>query len=218
MRVGFRRGKRQKTCGSALFAPTWRGLHVFTNLEAGDSRGNPIGVRRKPKAPFFPSPLSSARFLPSPPSFRPRQNPPKLRLFLPISRPLPRRRPHLLCRGSIAILLMETPGYEGGIGGKLRRRPLRRAAATPYDRPPTAARGLVVQPSEPEGSGWLAKLVDPASRLITSSASKLFSSVFRKRLPAPSVDGPLGFANLASFFLDFGFLCYSCSCCAWMVA
>ncbi|XP_065016091.1 nuclear pore complex protein NUP1-like [Musa acuminata AAA Group] len=84
---------------------------------------------------------------------------------------------------------METPDYEGGIGGKIRRRPLRRAAATPYDRPPTPARGLVVQPSEP---GWLSKLVDPASRLITSSASKLFSCVLRKRLPAPSVDGALG--------------------------
>ncbi|CAD5187141.1 unnamed protein product [Musa acuminata subsp. malaccensis] len=78
---------------------------------------------------------------------------------------------------------METPDYEGGIGGKIRRRPLRRAAATPYDRPPTPARGLVVRPSEP---GWLSKLVDPASRLITSSASKLFSCVLRKRLPAPS--------------------------------
>lgn len=182
-------------------------MHTETRYEYKDTyHGGDVNLKRLfslPSPPLRSLPLSTAT------------KPPKLRLFLPGSRPLSRRRPHLLCRGSIAILLMETPGYEGGIGGKIRRRPLRRAAATPYDRPPTPARGLVVQPSEP---GWLSKLVDPASRLITSSASKLFSCVLRKRLPAPSVDGALGFANLASFFLDFGFLCYSCSCCAWMVA
>ena len=30
---------------------------------------------------------------------------------------------------------------------------------------------------------WLSKLVDPAQRLITSTAHRLFASVFRKRLP-----------------------------------
>ncbi|KAM2069268.1 hypothetical protein FF1_000807 [Malus domestica] len=33
--------------------------------------------------------------------------------------------------------------------------------------------------------GWLSKLVDPAQRLISSGAHRLFSSVFRKRLPLP---------------------------------
>nr|XP_018677433.1 PREDICTED: nuclear pore complex protein NUP1-like isoform X3 [Musa acuminata subsp. malaccensis] len=80
---------------------------------------------------------------------------------------------------------MATSGYDGRIGGKLRRRPFRRAAATPYDRPPSAARGLTTTVPEPGGDGWLAKLVDPASRFISSSASRLFSSVFRKRLTSP---------------------------------
>ncbi|XP_065004447.1 nuclear pore complex protein NUP1-like isoform X2 [Musa acuminata AAA Group] len=92
---------------------------------------------------------------------------------------------------------MATSGYDGRIGGKLRRRPFRRAAATPYDRPPTAARGLTTTVPEPGGDGWLAKLVDPASRFISSSASRLFSSVFRKRLTAPPADETPG-QNLQS--------------------
>ncbi|XP_064962954.1 nuclear pore complex protein NUP1 isoform X3 [Musa acuminata AAA Group] len=92
---------------------------------------------------------------------------------------------------------MATSGYDGRIGGKLRRRPLRRAAATPYDRPPSAARGLTTTVPEPGGDGWLAKLVDPASRFISSSASRLFSSVFRKRLTAPPADETPG-ENLQS--------------------
>ncbi|KAK1270163.1 hypothetical protein QJS04_geneDACA012940 [Acorus gramineus] len=85
--------------------------------------------------------------------------------------------------------------YEGGgAGGKFRKHPPRRsaAAATPYDRPPEAARGgggrrpLAHHLGGGGGSnGWLSKLVDPASRIITNSATRLFSSVFRKRLPAP---------------------------------
>ncbi|CAL9166017.1 nuclear pore complex protein NUP1-like isoform X1 [Musa acuminata AAA Group] len=92
---------------------------------------------------------------------------------------------------------MATSGYDGRIGGKLRRRPFRRAAATPYDRPPSAARGLTTTVPEPGGDGWLAKLVDPASRFISSSASRLFSSVFRKRLTAPPADETPG-ENLQS--------------------
>ena len=68
--------------------------------------------------------------------------------------------------------------YEGGRGGKFQKRPLRRSHTTPYDRPPTALRNSA-------GKGWLSKLVDPAQKLITSSAHRLFSSVFRKRLPPP---------------------------------
>ncbi|CAL9090067.1 unnamed protein product, partial [Musa textilis] len=95
------------------------------------------------------------------------------------------------------VVPMATSGYDGRIGGKLRRRPFRRAAATPYDRPPIAARGLTTTVPQPGGDGWLAKLVDPASRFISSSASRLFSSVFRKRLTAPPANETPG-ENLQS--------------------
>lgn len=74
--------------------------------------------------------------------------------------------------------------YEGGRGGKFQKRPIRRSHTTPYDRPPTALRNSA-------GKGWLSKLVDPAQKLITSSAHRLFSSVFRKRLPPPPPSLPL---------------------------
>ncbi|XP_068328919.1 nuclear pore complex protein NUP1-like isoform X2 [Pyrus communis] len=72
--------------------------------------------------------------------------------------------------------------YEGlGAGGKFRKTPFRRTTqATPYDRPPRILRN----PSA-ANDGWLSKLVDPAQRLIYSGAHRLFSSVFRKRLPPP---------------------------------
>ncbi|XVE68569.1 hypothetical protein DITRI_Ditri09bG0078700 [Diplodiscus trichospermus] len=79
----------------------------------------------------------------------------------------------------------ESNPYDGGLGagGKFRKRPFKRTTqTTPYNRPPTAIRN-------PSGSGdrngWLSKLVDPAQRLITSSAHRFFASVFRKRLPPP---------------------------------
>ncbi|XP_038990825.1 nuclear pore complex protein NUP1-like isoform X2 [Hibiscus syriacus] len=73
----------------------------------------------------------------------------------------------------------ESNPYEGGFGagGKFRKRPFRRT--TPYDRPPTAIRN---PGSSGDRNGWLSKLVDPAQRLITSSAHRLFASVFWKRL------------------------------------
>ncbi|XP_022938795.1 nuclear pore complex protein NUP1-like isoform X2 [Cucurbita moschata] len=74
--------------------------------------------------------------------------------------------------------------YEGGRGGKFQKRPLRRSHTTPYDRPPIALRNS-------NGKGWLSKLVDPAQKLITSSAHRLFSSVFRKRLPPPPPSLPI---------------------------
>ncbi|KAK8546407.1 hypothetical protein V6N13_067628 [Hibiscus sabdariffa] len=77
----------------------------------------------------------------------------------------------------------ESNPYDGGFGagGKFRKRPFRRT--TPYDRPPTAIRNPI---NTSHKNGWLSKLVDPAQRLITSSAHRLFASVFRKRLtPAP---------------------------------
>ncbi|OMO50245.1 hypothetical protein CCACVL1_30550 [Corchorus capsularis] len=84
----------------------------------------------------------------------------------------------------------ESNPYDGGLGagGKFRKRPFRRTTqTTPYDRRPTAIRN----PSGGGGrNGWLSKLVDPAQRLITSSAHRLFASVFRKRLPAPPPHPP----------------------------
>ncbi|KAL9688413.1 hypothetical protein QQ045_032834 [Rhodiola kirilowii] len=75
--------------------------------------------------------------------------------------------------------------YDGsGAGGKFRRKPIRKSQATPYDRPPIAVRN----PSS--GNGWLSKIIDPASKIITASAHRLFSSVFRKRLLPPPQQTP----------------------------
>ncbi|KAJ4970867.1 hypothetical protein NE237_003966 [Protea cynaroides] len=71
--------------------------------------------------------------------------------------------------------------YEGGAGGKFRKKTFRRQA-TPYDRPVSALRNPVEGGTN---NGWISKIVDPASRVITRSAQRLFSSVFRKALPAP---------------------------------
>ncbi|MBA0665734.1 hypothetical protein Goklo_002216, partial [Gossypium klotzschianum] len=84
----------------------------------------------------------------------------------------------------------ESNPYDGGLGagGKFRKRPFRRTTkTTPYDRPPTSIRN-------PSGTGdrngWLSRLMDPARRLITSSAHRLFASVFTKRLPPPPPQTP----------------------------
>ncbi|CAN6992056.1 unnamed protein product [Brassica rapa subsp. trilocularis] len=74
------------------------------------------------------------------------------------------------------------PYYGGGLGagGKFRKPPARRSRKTPYDRPPTSVKSP--RPGIGEDRGWLSKLVDPAQRVITYSAHRLFASVFRKRL------------------------------------
>ncbi|GFS37755.1 hypothetical protein Acr_00g0053750 [Actinidia rufa] len=80
----------------------------------------------------------------------------------------------------------EGTSYEGGggAGGKFRKRPFRKPQATPYDRPPTAFRN-------PRTDGWLSKIVDPASKLISATAHLFFSSLSRKRLtPAPPPPPP----------------------------
>ncbi|KAL8533319.1 hypothetical protein ACS0TY_009637 [Phlomoides rotata] len=70
-------------------------------------------------------------------------------------------------------------GGGGGAGGKFRKKPLRKPT-TPYDRPPVSLRGI------DSSASWLTKVVlDPASRLISYGAHRLFASVFRKRLPPP---------------------------------
>ncbi|CAK9180962.1 unnamed protein product [Ilex paraguariensis] len=86
----------------------------------------------------------------------------------------------------------------GGAGGKFRKRPFRRPQTTPYDRPLTAPRN----PSRSSGS-WLSKLVvDPASKIISSTAHYFFSTVLRKRLPPPppSPQPPVGWLIAVSFF------------------
>ncbi|XP_076897926.1 uncharacterized protein LOC143551258 isoform X2 [Bidens hawaiensis] len=66
----------------------------------------------------------------------------------------------------------------GGAGGKYRKKPSRRSSqATPYDRPPTAIKNN----NNNNNPSLLAKLVDPASRLLYAGADRLFG-VFRKRL------------------------------------
>ncbi|KAJ0764017.1 hypothetical protein HanPI659440_Chr08g0287461 [Helianthus annuus] len=76
------------------------------------------------------------------------------------------------------------PPYETtGAGGKFRKRPLRRSVpATPYARPPSAARN--------HNPSMLKKLVvEPASRLIYAGAHRLFD-VFRKRPLVQSLGPP----------------------------
>ncbi|KAG6677655.1 hypothetical protein I3842_14G038300 [Carya illinoinensis] len=79
-----------------------------------------------------------------------------------------------------------------GTGGKFRKRPFRRSThTTPYDRPATALRNPIVSvDTNNSRNGWLSRLVVPAQRLITSSAQRLFSSVFRKRLLQPPPPPP----------------------------
>ncbi|KAI3991347.1 hypothetical protein MKX01_034666 [Papaver californicum] len=72
--------------------------------------------------------------------------------------------------------------YEGGAGGKFQKRPLRNRTTKPYERPITAIRNPIEAGTR---NGWISRIVDPASRLITRSAQIFYSSVFRKNLPAP---------------------------------
>ncbi|KAK4836028.1 hypothetical protein QYF36_017588 [Acer negundo] len=82
---------------------------------------------------------------------------------------------------------MATAREEGGFGtgGKFRKRPFKRTTqTTPYDRPTTILRNSP-NINANNNNGWLSKLVDPAQKLIISSAHRLFGSVFRKRLAPP---------------------------------
>ncbi|KAH9621829.1 hypothetical protein KSS87_010978 [Heliosperma pusillum] len=88
---------------------------------------------------------------------------------------------------------MASPAYDGtngGVGGKFRRKPFRKTHTTPYDRPPTAIRQTQSIVNNNNNNGWFAKIVDPASRMITAGARKFFSSVFQKRLLAPPSSPP----------------------------
>ncbi|KAI3901204.1 hypothetical protein MKX01_018333 [Papaver californicum] len=60
--------------------------------------------------------------------------------------------------------------YGGGVGGKLRKSALRKPQSTPYARPPQQAL------ARRNGGGWLSKLVDPATRIITGGVTKILPS------------------------------------------
>lgn len=113
---------------------------------------------------------------------------------------------------------MATAREEGGYGagGKFKKRPFRRQT-TPYDRPRTALRNPPNINVNNNNNGWLSKLVDPAQRLIVSSAHRLFASVFRKRLPPPPpppLEAGYSFSSLeTSFCLEADFFCGSYSLC-----
>ncbi|XP_031474588.1 nuclear pore complex protein NUP1-like isoform X2 [Nymphaea colorata] len=77
----------------------------------------------------------------------------------------------------------ETGTYEGSAGGKFRKRPVRKSS-TPYDRPATGSHALRNPLAEEKRNGWLSRIVNPASRIITSSATRFFASMFQKRLTA----------------------------------
>ncbi|KAK9697113.1 hypothetical protein RND81_08G015900 [Saponaria officinalis] len=86
-----------------------------------------------------------------------------------------------------------TVAYEpnnGGAGGKFRKKPFRKPPTTPYDRPLTAFRPIQ-NTNNNDNDGWLSKIVNPASKIITSGAHKIFASVFRKGLLPPPSSPPL---------------------------
>ncbi|XP_026387703.1 nuclear pore complex protein NUP1-like isoform X1 [Papaver somniferum] len=58
----------------------------------------------------------------------------------------------------------------GGVGGKLRKPPLRKLQSTPYARPPQQAL------ARKNGGGWLSKIVDPATRIITGGVTRILPS------------------------------------------
>lgn len=84
----------------------------------------------------------------------------------------------------------DNPYEDPGGYGKYPKRSVRNQQYSPYARPPTAVRNPSLASTTSHANGWLSKLVDPAQRLITSGAHKLFASVFRKRLPPPPPPQP----------------------------
>ncbi|KAF5205193.1 Pentatricopeptide repeat-containing protein [Thalictrum thalictroides] len=79
---------------------------------------------------------------------------------------------------NLEALMAASSAYEGGgVGGKYQRRKQSRRPTLPYERPPSAIRTVK--------DVFVAKVVDPASRIIAKSAQHLFSSLFRKKLTAP---------------------------------
>lgn len=73
-----------------------------------------------------------------------------------------------------------TPYGGGGVGGKLRKPTSRKPPPTPYARPE----------QNQSHRRWLSKLVDPAYRLITGSATRLLPYLFSKSLPSNALPSP----------------------------
>ncbi|CAM8902964.1 unnamed protein product [Rhodiola kirilowii] len=80
---------------------------------------------------------------------------------------------------------------EGGAGGKLRRNPPRRQQSTPYARPLIQSSRSPLNRTEDSGDGraggWLSKIVDPAYRLISGSATRILPSFFSKSSSAAAL-------------------------------
>ncbi|XP_043700715.1 nuclear pore complex protein NUP1 isoform X2 [Telopea speciosissima] len=74
---------------------------------------------------------------------------------------------------------------ERGTGGKFRKTPARKPSPSPYARPANQTT-LHAQRIE---RGWLSKFVDPASRLLSGGATRLFPSFFSKT-PAVVIASP----------------------------
>ena len=94
---------------------------------------------------------------------------------------------------------MERLGEERGAGGKLRKPPSRKPPSTPYSRPPPPPSQAG---AEAGGRRWISKLVDPAYRLISSGATRIFPSLFSKpdsidALPAPTPQNHRKFNSLS---------------------
>ncbi|KAJ8562338.1 hypothetical protein K7X08_011629 [Anisodus acutangulus] len=75
---------------------------------------------------------------------------------------------------------------ERGAGGKFKKPLARKPPATPYDRPPPL--------NTPGRIGWLSKLVDPAYRIISGSATRILPSFISNAiagtpLPLEQIDG-----------------------------
>ncbi|OIS96731.1 PREDICTED: nuclear pore complex protein NUP1 [Nicotiana attenuata] len=88
-----------------------------------------------------------------------------------------------------------TPSYgnrasERGAGGKFKKPAARKPPATPYDRPQLNQTG--------GRTGWLSKLVDPAYRIISGSATRILSSFISNAIastpppPPEEIHGDLG--------------------------
>ncbi|KAH0454386.1 hypothetical protein IEQ34_016310 [Dendrobium chrysotoxum] len=82
---------------------------------------------------------------------------------------------------------MSSPAYVGGPGRYVKRRLFKNSARTPYERPPSEARGVRSTTTVKGNNGrWLPTFMEPVSRFITRTACRLLSSVLPKRLSAPS--------------------------------
>ncbi|XP_010254433.1 PREDICTED: nuclear pore complex protein NUP1 [Nelumbo nucifera] len=85
-----------------------------------------------------------------------------------------------------ALTSLGPNGDNRGAGGKLRKS-ARKPPATPYARPANQT-----QTGRSKERGWFSKLLDPASRLVSSGGTRLFPSFFSKtnQVETPAVEDP----------------------------